>query len=505
MKKTLFLTLFMNIVLAFSMFSQSYSKVNKSGKCGSDVEWTLTGSTLEIRNISLKGNSRIDEYDLDKKSAPWIKQKLKITKVIIGNGIDRIGSCAFANCKDLETVEFDGITLSEIGWGAFYNCKKLYQISIPVLIKKIETIAFANCSSIRTLKIPSQAVVEDKAFASCTSLSSIEIGPDVALGNKVFATEYKENGKTEIKLYDKDIIKLPTSITESNCSEFGLSPDAVKIAMKRKATDDETFKRKSDVDQLIPEGSQARNNTYALVIGNQYYRFVPEVPFAINDALTFVEYCKITLGIPSENIHYSENATKHMILEVELEDWLRKEIPNKQKKNLIIYYAGHGVPDIKDGNKAYILPTDVRGTTPYHGIALDDFYSKIGDMGFNLVTIFLDACFSGINRNNKGLGDERAVEVEAQESTPMTGNLIVFSAAQGNETAQGFQDQGHGLFTYYLLKELKETKGDISFGKLADSLNKQVSNKAPYLNLKKKQSPTTYSSPGFSSWKSSTF
>lgn len=507
MKRTILLTLLLSLAINVSVSAQSYSQVTKTGKCGKDVEWTLTGTTLMIKKASTKLQLvEIADYDMERAVAPWVKQKLKITKVIIGRDIKRIGSCAFANCDELLTVEFEDVRLAEIGWGAFYNCRKLYQISIPVLIKKIETVAFANCSSIKSVKIPSLAYVEDNAFASCTNLSSIDIASDVFLGNNVFVTEVEENGKMTKKMYNKDIINLPSNVNVDNCMEFGLSPNAVAVAKKRKNhSDEEELLRKSDVDLLIPEGLKTRNDTYALVIGNQNYRFVPEVPFAINDALTFVQYCKTTLGIPSENIHYCEDATKHMILELELEDWLKKDVPDKENKKLIVYYAGHGVPDINDNNKAYLLPTDVYGTKAYLGISLDDFYSKIGKMGFKVVTIFLDACFSGVNRNNEGLAGERAVEIEAQESRPTEGNLIVFSAAHGNETAQGFQEQGHGLFTYYLLKELKDSRGEISYGKLAQNLKKNVSTKAPFLNLRKKQTPTTYSSFGAGSWQADAF
>lgn len=113
--------------------------------------------------------------------------------------------------------------------------------------------------------------------------------------------------------------------------------------------------------------SVIRNNTYALVIGNQNYRFAPGVPYAIHDARVFREYCEKTLGIPVENIHLVEDGTKAMISEEEFQ-WL-KSIKNREMKKLIIYYAGHGVPDIHDSNKAYLLPTDIRGTKPSNGIS----------------------------------------------------------------------------------------------------------------------------------------
>ena len=107
------------------------------------------------------------------------------------------------------------------------------------------------------------------------------------------------------------------------------------------------------------------------------------------------------------------------------------------------------------------------------------------------------------SRDNEGLSIDRAVEVEAEETRPVVGNLIVMAATHGNETAQSFQEEGHGLFTYYLLKELQESKGMITYGKLANDLEKNVSNVAPTLEMRKKQTPNAFSSNPTDAWKKS--
>ena len=158
-------------------------------------------------------------------------------------------------------------------------------------------------------------------------------------------------------------------------------------------------------------------------------------------------------------------------------------------------------------NKAYILPTDVRGTKPQNGISLDEFYGRIGDLAFDQTAIFLDACFSGINRDNESVNEGmRGVEIEAEEGKLSSGKVVVFSAAQGNETAQGFQEQGHGLFTYYLLKNIQQTSGVIYFGDLADNLKQQVSNQALQMKLRKPQTPSTNATGNLTEeWKYLTF
>lgn len=493
MKRHLFaLTLF--VLCALGAIAQtSYNTID--GTCGDDCKWSFDGYTLTISNVNKKGEPvQIGDYNTTKKIAPWAKKKLNVKRVVIDEGITRIGSCAFANMPNLQEVVFNGNEVTSIGWGAFLNCGLLRTISLPISVKNIETIAFANCSSLPSIKLPDQCRVGDQAYVSCNNLKSIELTPTTILGHYVFAGETNVDGKLRHTLYNGEVRRLPAYINTQNCNEYGLAKSAVEKLASNRAADVDYDYNTSVVDSLIPIGPWLRNHTYALVIGNQNYRFVSDVPYAIHDARVFAEYCKKTLGIPAENIHVAEDATKQMIMEEEVQDWI-SQIPEPETKNLIVYYAGHGVPDVKNRNKAYLLPTDVRGTSPQRGIALDEFYDKLGEMAFNQTTVFLDACFSGVNRENEGVTEGlRGVEIDAEEAAIGGGNVVVFSAAQGNETAQGYPEEGHGLFTYYLLKALRDTNGETTLGSLAESIHTNVSQTAKQLKMRKNQTPSTNSS-----------
>ncbi len=501
--KKVFFTIIMSVLFLSELNAQSVSNIE--GTCGPNTKWIFDGYLLTIMAGDKVGvTPHIDDYDLNKKKAPWVKKKLNIRKVQIGKNISQIGSCAFANCSNLQEVVFESTSMRKIGWGAFYNCVRLRNISLPVELRNIGTIAFANCGQILSVKIPDKCKVDNQAFVSCTNLQSIELSPTVNLGHYVFATEVNIDGKVRHALYDREIRSLPSYVNMGNCTEYGFARPSVEkcIGQNQDSQSANYDYPTSDLDEDIPSVGFARNDTYALIIGNQNYRFVSNVPYAIHDARVFSEYCKKTLGIPLENIHVSEDATKQMILEEELEDWVAN-IPERENKKLIVYYAGHGVPDVKNKNKAYILPTDVRGTNPQRGIALEEFYKKLGELAFNQTSVFLDACFSGVNRDNEGVSEGlREVELEAEEAELSDGSVVVFSAAQGNETAQGFSDEGHGLFTYYLLKELHDSYGSVEFGTLSDNLNRNVSKKAMELKMRKKQTPVTNPSESVSeSWR----
>ena len=482
--------------------------IASDGTCGTDVAWSFDGKTLTITNVSKKEFFvTMNDYDTQKMISPWNKKKLNVRSVRIGAGVRNIGACAFANCKNLTEVVFENSDVQTIGWGAFLNCERLVTISLPNKLRTIGTVAFANCKSLPSVIIPDQCQVQDQAYLNCSGIRSIEVSPTATLGQYVFASEVTLEGKVRHTLYNDEVRRLPISINSRNCHFYGFAKGVLERYQSGKSTNQlvDYDYMTSHVDSFIPEAQTTRNDTYALIIGNQNYRFVSEVPFAIHDARVFRDYCQKTLGIPAEHIHICEDATKQLILEDELV-WL-EGIKNRENKKLIIYYAGHGVPDTKKQNKAYLLPTDVRGTKPENGIALDDFYARLGDLAFSQTSVFLDACFSGINRDNESVNEGmRAVEIAAEEGNISSGNVVVFSAAQGNETAQGIEEEGHGLFTYYLLRALQSTTGFIDYGDLADQIRFSVSRKATQLKLRKPQTPNAAASEQLGdAWRDLTF
>ena len=222
------------------------------------------------------------------------------------------------------------------------------------------------------------------------------------------------------------------------------------------------------------------------MIGNESYNKEAGVPFAANDGKIFAEYCKSVLGLPEENIHLAVNATlndmKHEI------GWLSKVLETRKgNAKAIFYYAGHGIPDEASKN-AYLLPVDGYGSDISTGYSLEKLYADLGNVPSQSVTVFLDACFSGAKREGDMLASARGIALKANRGIPV-GNVVVFSAAQGDETAYPYKKEGHGLFTYYLLKELKETKGDVTLKQLGNFVTEKVSQQSIVINSKP-QTPT---------------
>lgn len=255
---------------------------------------------------------------------------------------------------------------------------------------------------------------------------------------------------------------------------------------------------KSLVDTDIPETNASNPNTFVLIFANEDYKNAASVPFAKNDGTIFQKYCQKTLGIPAKNIHYVENAT-YNDMRIQL-SWAKDVCEAFDgQASLIVYYTGHGIPDEASG-ASYLLPVDGDGRYVASAYNLDEFYQKLGAMNAKSVTVLLDACFSGASRDGNMVVQAKGVVVKPKPGTPQ-GKTVVFAAAQDKETAGFNEAEGHGMFTYFLLKKLQETKGDVTLKDLGDYIITNVKQQS-VVQAGKKQTPTVLSSPAVSTvWK----
>jgi len=260
----------------------------------------------------------------------------------------------------------------------------------------------------------------------------------------------------------------------------------------------------SDVDKNIPQIEKTSPNKIALIIGNEDYSQTinaqVNVPYAIRDAQVFKEYAQNVMGVEANNVFFFNNTTAGV---------MRREIDRVTKlvnkmgpeAELVFYYAGHGFPDEKT-KVPYLIPVDVNSNNLSDAVSLKDLYTNFGNTGAAKVTVFLDACFSGGGRE-EGILSARGIRI-VPEMQQAVGNMVVFAAAKGDQVALPYHDQKHGLFTYYMLKKLKESKGKLTYKEMYDYLKQTVGVES--IRLAKEQDPVVNYSPLVSSqWEKWTF
>ena len=223
----------------------------------------------------------------------------------------------------------------------------------------------------------------------------------------------------------------------------------------------------SDVDTLIPEIGMEYENRYALIIGNEDYKshqtglnYESNVEFARRDAETFKQYAIKTLGIKESNIIFMLDA-KAVEMHRGVNQLTSLLKATQGEGEAVVFFAGHGFPNEKT-KEAYLIPVDVSGNDLEFGIKLKEMYAKLNENPSKGVTVFLDACFSGGGRAERLLA-ARAIRVKPKENA-IDGKMVVLSASGGNESALPYRNKFHGMFTYYLLKSLQDSEGDISLG-----------------------------------------
>ena len=128
-------------------------------------------------------------FDDTETSKQWYIGESTITKVIIPEGVEKIGAYAFANLTGLEEVVLPS-TLQSIEYGAFYGCTALQKISFSSEnnLQIISQNAFENCDLQGTIDLSAICVISDYAFAGNVHLEGVTTSEALlSIGEYAFA------------------------------------------------------------------------------------------------------------------------------------------------------------------------------------------------------------------------------------------------------------------------------------------------------------------------------
>lgn len=235
-----------------------------------------------------------------------------------------------------------------------------------------------------------------------------------------------------------------------------------------------------DTEKNIPQG-KSRKNAFAIILGIEDYQNLPPATYVLRDAQWVKEYFKTALGIPEANIISYENdkVTRSRLATIFDEKQLSKLVKDK-KDELYIYYSGHGAPPPPGGNQAYLAAWDADfASIEKTCYPVDDIYLALNKLKTQNITVFLDACFSGVSKDSQTLKEGKPVFI-APTNPVVIGDITVFTAAEADEIAHVYYDKQHGMFTYHLLKGIhnrnadKNKDGKISVQELQDFINDNV-------------------------------
>ena len=183
-------------------------------EAGTGITWDYDYKT---GTMIISGNGEMRDY-ADSDSAPW--SRMLPRKLIIKDGVKKIGNNAFSGMTSLKTIEISHVEtigknafysctgLSEvkmsqaktIGSGAFYGCSSLESVEIP----QVETLAdsvFGDCRKLTTMDMPQLKTMEASVFWFCTSLGEVKMPQVETIGVRAF------EGCSSLKAIDLSGIK----------------------------------------------------------------------------------------------------------------------------------------------------------------------------------------------------------------------------------------------------------------------------------------------------------
>lgn len=95
-----------------------------------------------------------------------------------GEGIDFIDTLAFSDCRSLESIDLSNSSITEIPENAFSNCTSLKTVKLPSTVTKIADDAFADCKKLEEIQGLSNCKISEigkDAFAGCYNLKTFDI------------------------------------------------------------------------------------------------------------------------------------------------------------------------------------------------------------------------------------------------------------------------------------------------------------------------------------------
>lgn len=244
------------------------------------------------------------------------------------------------------------------------------------------------------------------------------------------------------------------------------------------------------------EPKVAKNpNQWALLVGiSDYPGQIQDLRFARDDARSIKEMLVSSAGFLEENIKLLTDdgngdlkATKQNIL-ASVDQYLSQRVqPGNQ---VIVFLAGHGiVRGLGPQAKSFFLPVDADAQTKESlertGVDLEELSRKLSALKAAQFTVFVDACredpFPGRGIKGNQMTDVMArglrITPSAQSSAEPPTSMVFYSCQIG-ERAYEDPELKHGVFTYFILRGIRDLAnrpdGRVEAGPLAGYLRDNV-------------------------------
>jgi len=221
------------------------------------------------------------------------------------------------------------------------------------------------------------------------------------------------------------------------------------------------------VQKMRTQAVSPRVGRWAVVIGISDYKYdtrrdpvkgIPDLRFADRDARAFAQFLMSPEGgaFPADHVVLltDRNATIKEVRKA-ISDFLARSLEDDL---VIIFYAGHGIPDPKSPENLYLAAFDTEPGN-YYGTALPMWEIDVAlnrTIRSKRVFVFADACHSAGVGGSRGKSASKEFNEYMQRLAGSKEGVTKITASRADELSQERDNLGggHGVFTYYLLEAL---------------------------------------------------
>jgi hypothetical protein len=107
---------------------------------------------------------------------------------VISDGVTQIGGGAFSDCKSLKEIVIPN-SVTQIGKWAFFGCTSLEEVVIPNGVTQIGDVTFSDCTSLEEIVIPNSVIqIGHECFKKCKNLKRVVLPLELAeIGHSAFS------------------------------------------------------------------------------------------------------------------------------------------------------------------------------------------------------------------------------------------------------------------------------------------------------------------------------
>ncbi|MGO8673782.1 MAG: caspase domain-containing protein, partial [Capsulimonadaceae bacterium] len=214
-------------------------------------------------------------------------------------------------------------------------------------------------------------------------------------------------------------------------------------------------------------GKTVYSHSFALLIGINKYENLPprcRLQFAVADATALRDVLVKSYGFPPENITLltdSEATLKN--IQAALTGYNDSGKVGKDDR-LLVFFSGHGqtVSTPLGGDRGFLVPVDANvdisnpsNIGPYDQscISMNWLKDTLEDCPAKHVLVLVDACYSGLLTQSRGLQDDAPTPGVVAEDMEQPARQVITAGTKGQVSVEK-ANLGHGLFTYKLLDQL---------------------------------------------------